>query len=434
MYFDFKHFFQHQYHSFFNTEGTHMRLTWKRIQVLMVFYLFFPIVEFFTWIGFGLDEIFFPKYKELPVKQPVFVIGNYRSGTTFLHRLMAMDKKSFTAMAGWEIFIAPSITQRKFFRALVALDKVLGGHMVNAFDRFWQRYVQDNVDFHQLGVREPEEDEGILAHIWSGIIPWNLFPVMKDGVPEYATFDSSLSEKEKTRVMEFYKRCVQRHMFTHGESTHYLSKSPSFSGKVDALYKTFPDAKIVYLIRNPMQMVPSQINMWAFKWNVTLSPLDEYPYQDKVLEMIKYWYQHPLERLAEAPANSYKIVLFDDLTADPEGVVRELYEHFGFEMGPKFARKLHRTSARSIRRSQKVNNKRHVLAGMGLSTLRLIKEFPEVFKRFHFVSPERKQLKQQRKIHRLNARIQRKKQRALIKARNKSQRKRFRKTAAEEIV
>ena len=44
----------------------------------------------------------------------------------------------------------------------------------------------------------------------------------------------------KERVMTFYRRCVQRHMYAHGESKHYLSKSPSFSGKVDALYKNFP--------------------------------------------------------------------------------------------------------------------------------------------------------------------------------------------------
>lgn len=385
MFFNFKLFFRQQFKSLFQSEGTHFRLTWKRIGVLLIFYLLFPLIEIFNWVGFALDDLFFVRYRNQKVNHPVFVLGNYRSGTTFLHRLLALDTRSFTAMAGWEIFLAPSIIQRKFMRAFVAADRALGGHLLTAFDRFWQKNVQKNVTFHQLGVTEPEEDEGILAHIWSGIIPWNLFPIMEDGVPEYATFDTSLSEREKKRVMTFYRRCVQRHLYAHGGRKRYLSKSPSFSGKVDALYKTFPDAKIIYLIRNPLEMVPSAISMWAFKWNVTCSPLDNYPYEDELLEMIKYWYQHPLERLAEAPEDSYLIVRFEELIADPERVVRHVYDHFGFKMSRRFEKRLLRQTQRAKKRS---SQGKYSLEEMGLSQRQIAVKFGDVLHRFHFPGSE----------------------------------------------
>jgi hypothetical protein len=67
-----------------------------------------------------------------------------------------------------------------------------------------------------------------------------------------------VSEKEKQRVMNFYKRCLQRHVYAYGGRKIYLSKSPSFSASVDSIYKTFPDARIIYLVRNPMEVVPSR--------------------------------------------------------------------------------------------------------------------------------------------------------------------------------
>jgi len=406
MFFNFKLFFQQQFKALFKSEGTHFRLTGKRIGVLLVFYVLFPLVELANWIGFLLDDLFFFEYRKQRVNHPVFVVGNYRSGTTFLHRLLAMDKRSFTAMAGWEIFIAPSIIQRKIMRGLLAVDRALGGHALALFDRFWQKNVQDQVNFHQLGVTEPEEDEGILAHIYSGVIPWNMFPVMEDGVPEYATFDSSLSEREKQRVMTFYRRCVQRHMYSHGESKYYLSKSPSFSGKVDALYKTFPDAKIIYLIRNPLEMVPSQVSMWAFKWNVTCSPLDSYPYEDELLEMIKYWYQHPLERLAEAPDESYLIVRFDDLVTDPEATVRRVYAHFGFEMSRRYENRLMRHTRRAEKRAKKRKSK-YPLEEMGLTEREIAVYFDDVMRKFKFSSGEPQRPRVRRKLQRREKRTTR---------------------------
>ena len=406
MLFNFKLFFQQQFKALFHAEGTHFRLTWKRIGVLLIFYLLFPLIELFNWIGFLLDDLFFFAYRKQRVNHPVFVLGNYRSGTTFLHRLLAMDKRSFTAMTGWEIFIAPSIIQRKIVRGFFALDRALGGHLATLLDRFWQKNVQKHVDFHQLGVTEPEEDEGILAHIYSGIIPWNLFPAMEDGVPEYATFDTSLTERDKKRVMTFYRRCVQRHMYAHGESKHYLSKSPSFSGKVDALYETFPDAKIIYLIRNPMEMVPSQVSMWAFKWNVTCSPLDSYPYEDELLEMIKYWYQHPLERLAEAPDDSYLIVRFDDLVTDPEATVRRVYEHFGFRISRRYENRLMRQTRRANKRAKKRKGK-YSLEDMGLTEQEIAVQFGDVMRRFKFTGGEPQRPRVRRRLRRQEKRTTR---------------------------
>jgi len=393
--FNFKLSLKQTYHALFRSKGTHFQLSPRRILVLILFYVLFPMVEISNWLGFFLDDLLFPRYREQRLKNPVFVLGNYRSGTTFLHRLLAKDRRMFTSMEGWEIFIAPSITQRKILSFWVSVDHLLGGHVLKWLDHLWQGNVQSQVTFHKLGVREPEEDEGLLAHIWSGIIPWNMFPIMENGSPNYAKFDTMVSEKEKQRVMNFYKRCLQRHVYAYGGKKIYLSKSPSFSASVDSIYKTFPDARIIYLVRNPLEVVPSALNMWAFKWHVTCSPTEKYPYRDEVLDMMKYWYEHPLERLRKASPNSYRIIRFEELIEDPERIVRQIYQHFRLPLRPAYARKLRRETLRSRRSSRKSS---YSLAEMGLTRNRVAKEFSAIINRFWFSEAGKKR----RQVRKLN--------------------------------
>jgi hypothetical protein len=385
MFFDFKLGLKHSYHALFKANHTNYALKPKRILVLFIFYFFFPILELFTWTGLFLDELFFPNYKKQKLKSPIFVIGNYRSGTTFLHRLLATDYKQFTSMSGWEIIIAASITQRKLLKFFGIIDRFLGNPILRTFDFLWGKYVQGEVNFHKLGVSEPEEDESLFAHIWSGIIPWNLFPIMeKDRPPSFATFDKWFSEKEKSRVMTFYKLCLQRHVYYHGGKKIYLSKSPSFSGNVEAILKTFPDAKFVYLIRSPLEVIPSSINLWSFKWHLTCDPEEEYPFKENLLKMIKYWYTHPWEVLKGLPTTQVQFVHYNKFVRDPFNTVTSLYTEFGLKTSKIYLKRLEREIRLQNRNYRP--NQNYPLHKMGLSKLWIWVTFQDVFRKYQIES------------------------------------------------
>ncbi|MAT44489.1 MAG: hypothetical protein CL609_19315 [Anaerolineaceae bacterium] len=380
MTFNFQLGFKQAYRAIFKSTNTHYALRPRRIVVLLLFYLFFPIIEIITWIAFLLDRILYPQFEDLKIKNPVFVIGNYRSGTTLLHRLLSYDYKRFTSMTGWEIFIAPSIVQRKVLRLFTSIDQVFGSPIVRTFDYLWEKFAQGPVYFHKMGVREPEEDENLLAHIWSGIIPINMFPDFESGgLPGYAFFDKLLNSNQKKRVMNFYKGCLQRHMYYHGGNKIYLSKSPSFSGNIETLIEAFPDAKFIYLVRSPFEVVPSAINLWAFKWHVTLEPTEEYPYKDQVLNMIKYWYLHPIEVLKKIPQNQYQTVYYDQLINQPDITIHEIYEKFNYTMNFGFKRRLHK----AIRKQKNYKRpKKYPLKKMGLSAKKIFLMYKKVFKQY----------------------------------------------------
>ena len=65
----------------------------------------------------GLDRLVFPRYKDEPLDRPIFIIGNPRSGTTFLHRFL-LSNGGLSAFELWEMLF-PAITARKLLGRIV---------------------------------------------------------------------------------------------------------------------------------------------------------------------------------------------------------------------------------------------------------------------------------------------------------------------------
>lgn len=380
MAFNLKNFARFTYKSLFKSRNTNYRLTPKRIGVLMLAYTGYMSVELGVWLGFLLDEIFFRDYQETEIKQPVFILGNPRSGTTFLQRLLARDEATFNTMRTWEMLLAPSITMREIAGALSALDLRLGNPVHRLMGMLEETWQEDNV-VHKIALRAPEEDEYLLVHIFSTLKIW-LYAAMLDEAERYTYFDSRMPEDEKHNMMRFYKQSLQRHLYAHRDSDkHYLAKNPQFTPMIDTLYEYFPDIKIIYLVRNPLDMIPSYISLKEKEWRLLGNPMEKYASREYVLDMAEHWYRYPLDRLAEAPENSYILVNFNDLVDEAARTVAEIYERFGLEINPTFAQILQK-AARNARNHESEHN--YALEEMGLKREQIVSRYRDIFDRFGF--------------------------------------------------
>jgi len=381
MAFDLGRFVRFTYLALFRSRGTNYRLTPKRLGLLAAFYVCFPLLELMTWVGFLLDEILFREYRQRQVSQPVFILGNPRSGSTSLHRLMAKDAQNFTTMMTWEIFFAPSITLRRLWRVLAALDSVLGSpihNVITALEEWWQ---ERNVT-HALLLQAPEEDEFVLLHAWSTLAIY-LFSAVMDEAQTYTRFDTAMTEVEKRRIMSFYRRCLQRHLYAHRShltpGRRYLAKSPALTPKVSTLNEWFPDARFICLVRNPLDVIPSYISVMELQWRTLADPVTPWASRDYVLDMAQHWYTYPLERLRGQPEDRHVFVKYDDLVHDPERTVRGIYHRLRFQVSSEFAHVLHVEAERT----RDYRSKHHYsLEQMGLTRDQIIAEYRDVYERF----------------------------------------------------
>jgi hypothetical protein len=230
------------------------------------------------------------------------------------------------------------------------------------------------------GPNLPEEDVYLLLHIWSTVAA-GLAASLMDIAKPYVRFDMDISLEERKHIMQYYKRCLQRHCYAHGGSQRVLSKNPYFTPKISSLYETFPDAKIIYLARNPLNVIPSYTSLSAQSWHLLCSPLEPYPFRDEILEMTLYWYRYPLVRLKQEPAERYKLVKFDDLIADPERIVTDIYRHFEIDLCPDFGEIL-RDAAEKARyyRSQHA----YSLEELGFTREQILEIYEDVFEYWGF--------------------------------------------------
>lgn len=387
MTFSFKNFRRFTYRTFFESEKTNFKMTPKRFGVMTLAYALYIPLEIIIWIGFKIDNAFFKDYFNQAIDTPVFIIGNPRSGTTFLHRLMAEDTANFDTMKTWEIFLAPSIFMRKIAHNVITpLDRLLGSPLrkfVGWLEKKWQ---EDN-EIHRFALLETEEDEYLLIHIFSNLKIW-LYGAMLEEARPYTYFDSQMKEGRKNGIMNFYYRCLQRHLYFYGiRDKHYLSKNPHFSPMIDTLYRYFPDLKIIYLARNPLDMIPSYISLKETEWKFLGDPLEEYKSREYILDMAHHWYNYPLERLELAPQDSYIVVNFNELVTNAKETVSGIYERFGLDISPEFEQTLDEATEQA--RNHKSDHT-YSLEEMGLTREEIVEQYQDIFTRFKFDTREPK--------------------------------------------
>lgn len=358
----------------FQSRGTFARLTLKRIGALLILIPLLLILQICHWLGFLLDEIFFRRYRTIRVRTPVFILGLPRSGTTLLHKILSRDTENFTAMKLWEMLLAPSITERKVLMTLAAIDRRLGGLGCRLLRVLDERIFASGNTIHKISLFQLEEDELLLLPLFSSIFLLHLFP-FPQALWHLVHFDSATTPADKHRIMPFYYRCIQRHLYVHGSDKCFLSKNTAFSSKIDALNEYFPDAKVICNVRDPLQAIPSFLSYMHYIWGCIDNDPRGYAFRDWLLEMAEHWYQHPIERLAYWPDDRHTIVFYDDLVTDPGLTTREVYSRLGLDISPVFAERLMEEHVKSrMYRSEHT----YSLSQYGLAPVDIIERFHHV--------------------------------------------------------
>lgn len=340
------------------------------------FLLLLPLIELPTFICLLLDHLFFPSHRRLAIRQPVFVIGNPRSGTTLFHRLLSHDQEHFHSFRTWEILF-PSILQQRVIAGLGRRDARRGGTLRRRIEAFEARRLGSFAKIHQIGLFLPEEDGKLLLHVLaSPDLTW-FFPPEEFG--PLTRFDREIAPGLQQRILAFYAGCIRRHASVWGRDRQLLSKNPFFTGKIRALRQAFPDCRFVCLVRNPLETIPSTINMTRTIMKIPVGPnemLDR-----AIYAQLKDYYLYALEQLSDMPAERCAFVTYDELVRAPDQVVTELYRRFGLDISPAFAAQLTAETC-AVRERQSAH--RYSLADTAITQAEILADLKPIFDRFGF--------------------------------------------------
>lgn len=234
------------------------RRRWYGVLLLWLLLPVYLLLQLLHWLGFLLDELLFPGYRRVEIREPLFVLGPPRSGTTHLHHVLAGDERRTTFRA-WECLFGLSVTARRLILALVRLDSLLGRPLGRLFGWLESRLLAGAAEIHPVSLDGPEEDFLTLlplAQCFLLIVP---FPRAR-WLWRTARLDRDVPDRERRRLLRWYRRCIQKHLYVHGEGRLFLSKNASFAGMAGALLEEFPDARILCCMREPEKVIASQLS------------------------------------------------------------------------------------------------------------------------------------------------------------------------------
>lgn len=353
--------------------------TGSRVVTYLFFLMVYPSAMLFNAITLMMDHLFFPGFKQVKVENPVFIVGNARSGTTYMHRLLALDTEYFNSFKLSDLVLI-SVGAKKFFQWLGRVDRNhLGGALQKWLDGFQAMLLKEADKVHKLRLSHPEEDEGVLIHCWASAFCSLVYPLPH--MVQFERFDE-MPEPKRRKLMAHYKGCVQRQLYCNGgQHIHLLSKNPLFSSKLNSIFETFPDARIIYMARTPYETVASLHNMVDRIWNVQLQLDKSAQPREGLTQMCIYAYKYALQCLDAKPQDRSIIVKYEDLVHSPYAVVEQIYSRFNLPISPKYAEELKRVTEKN--KGYKSEHS-YSLEAFGLSKERVYRETKEVFDRFGF--------------------------------------------------
>jgi hypothetical protein len=246
------------------------------------------------------------------VQAPLFVLGHYRSGTTHLHNLLALDPQ-FAAPTLFQALNPHTFLTNERFAAPLADRLII------------RRRYQDEM---ALGAGVPSEDEFALC-VMTGLSPYMAWCFPDDG----AIYDRYLTFREATdgevarwgnALTLFLKKLTLRH------GRPLVLKSPPHTARIRLLLALFPDARFVHIRRDPYVVFRSTRHL--IRAVQPLYHLQDGPIQDSddhILSVYTEMYDAYFEERGVIPEGQLCEVSFEDLERAPVGVVRSIYESLG---------------------------------------------------------------------------------------------------------
>lgn len=170
-------------------------------------------------------------------KPPIFILGHWRSGTTFLHELICND---------------PSLAYISTYQATFT-GVYLGAykHLFKAFMQYQmpKKRAGDNVT---LNINSPQEEEFALGNTlpYSFYYFWYFPKNINRYFDDFVLF-KNLTTQQITQWLNNYEHLIKKTLIGT-QREQFISKNPPNTGRIPQLLQQYPDAKFIYLYRNPI--------------------------------------------------------------------------------------------------------------------------------------------------------------------------------------
>ena len=291
------------------------------------------------------DWQLYPAVARQEIRQPLFIVGLPRSGTTLLHMLLAADPEHRAPLT-WEVMTPSPPTRdgekRRIQRAMQSC---------NCLNWLAPTFRQ----VHAVGAELPQECVGLMTPTFMS----DQFDTMYY-VPSYRAW---FFRQDLLPAYQYHRRFLQ-HLQVRQSAPRWVLKAPTHMFALPTLLSVYPDALFVQTHRAPLDAMASVSSLITILRRVFSDAVDPFVV---CREAIQYWsetldrFLQERDRLAE-----YRVcdVNYVEIRSDPIAAVGRIYEHFGWLLSQKTEQRMRLLLASQPQ--EQYGRHRYNLSGFGI--------------------------------------------------------------------
>lgn len=254
-----------------------------------------------------------PNLGAAPVEKPLFILGLPRSGTSFLHDLMAQDAGS-QVPRNWQM-IYPAPRPADFNptgdQRVIKVDKQL-----DLFNGLAPGFRQ----LHPIYADSPQECSEITAHVFQ-----SLRFDSTHRVPSYFNWLESYGHDD---ALLFHKRFLQ--FLQNGRAERWVLKCPDHTFTLDSILRVYPDARFIILHRDPIAVLGSVAHLTKVLRQPFLRNIDA---GEIGTQVSLRWIQGAnlllqFDQRDDVPSARKFHMQYEEFTAAPLAAIQRIYDHF----------------------------------------------------------------------------------------------------------
>lgn len=254
-----------------------------------------------------------PHVRLRPLDRPIFITGMPRSGTTFLHRLLLQDHTA-AAPVVWQL-VYPYLARRG------PLGAPLRRLWVRTQLQFMHFIAPDLNELHAISVDAPEECSDLTAQVFQSLRYEDTYRV-----PTYRRWLEGYGHRDAYR---FHRRFLQ-HLDAQVPGRRWMLKSPDHVFALDDIRAVYPDARFVFVHRDPVRVMASVARLTE----VLRRPFTRSVDPVEIGRHVSACWIDGAERMIRAAdgADSILHLRYREIMASPIDAARAVMHHAGLEL------------------------------------------------------------------------------------------------------
>ena len=305
------------------------------------------------------------------IAAPWVIAGLPRTGTALLSHLLELDPRN-RSLLGWEALdpVPPGDPSSPEIQARIS--------RAEKDDEQLNQLIPPLRAMHPMEPTLPTECVTLFACDFRSMLFSTQSPV-----PGYARW---LRDTEMDSAYAFHRTTLQ--LLQHQrEVLRWSLKTPQYLWSLPALFRTYPDARVIWTHRDPRKVVPSvaSLNM-AFYKTFTRNP-DPVAVGREWNRELAAGVHKGMEFDAQASPDWCAHLLYEELMEDPIGALRQIYTLFGDELRDDHAEAIRDWLAR--RPQSTFGRHRYDARDFGMDTDEIAATFAHYTERFHIPQESR---------------------------------------------